>query len=329
MTDQLNLVVEIGPKDDVVRLAGPLVDGWSDDAKVIWRDPQKADDGRLHDELIRLTEHLKEGRRDALNVYLSGARSYWESPNRWHELNRLKLARALQPWRDQVFSALCGQQLSDQELAGLADLAPSIEVKAEEQSMIPIDLLPIGDIWEVGEGSYSSLLKGLLLLPAYLAPIRHIPWDDVAAAQRVLKAGDGASPHSLLLRSEDTKRWKDIEASLASSGSLVATGPSGGLAERPDRLASCLAIPEPVQTKNGHAVTPSRIFLYAHGVPGPAFSNSLSIHFQFKTSHFTPARNWDLESYRGLCESELEKVEANRRVEGVSEAFEGSPVIGE
>jgi len=301
MTDRLNLIVEIDPKDDIVRLAGPLVDGWSDDAKAIWHDPQKADNRRLHGELIRLTKNLLEGRSDALNIYLYGARSYWESHNPRYLVNRQKLADALQPWREKVFNALCSQKLSDQQLAELADLAPSIEVKAEEQSMIPLDLLPIGAIGTAGSDS-SSLLAGALLLPAYLAPVRHIPWDDVTAAQQVLQAGNSqtaaASRHSLLLRSEDTSRWKDIQASLASSGSLVATGPIRDLAERPGRLASFLVMPEPVQTVNGNAVTPLMIYLYAHGVPGPAFSDSLLIHFKFKTGHFpAPPRSWDLESY--------------------------------
>jgi hypothetical protein len=307
--DQLNFAVEIRPDDATraARLTGPAVDDWPESARVIWRVPYDADRARLQSELILLAKNILEKRADVLHRYVFGARIYWHTSQSIYKLNRQKLADALESWRATVYEALLSPNSTFDTLAELAECAPSIEIKAEEEDMLPLALLPVGVAGAGMERGLTGLVKDALTLPAFLGPVRYVPWGDDSgqpvpfSSETVLSSG--ASRHSLLLRSEDTKLWSVIEASLARSkkGSLVTTAPRLGMADTPGLLASSLVMPEPIQGIDGYAATPSEIYVYAHGVPGEAFSNSLTVHFEFSSGRgFLGSKkraSWDLERY--------------------------------
>lgn len=301
--ERLNVAVQIDPGDSTraVRLSGPAVAGWSSDATIIWRVPYDADHARLQRELALLARHIKEDRGDALRRYLLGAERYWKTNNAIHVSNRQKLADALQPWRASVYSALLASKLTDQELVELAESAPSIEIKAEREDTLPLALLPVGAVGATRSGGLLGLIEDAVQLPAFLATVKYISWDS--DSKHHLDADIARSRNSLLLRSEDTELWGDIEACLARPGGsfLAATAPKLGIADKPSRLASYLVMPEPIEGVNGSATTPSEICVYAHGLPGEAFSNSLRIHFKFsvgRTWYGRPKKSqFDVESH--------------------------------
>ena len=191
--DRLNFAVEIKPDDPsrTARLTGPAVADWSENAKVIWRVPYGADHTRLQEELILLAQNIKEGKTDALKRYTVGAQRYWRTSEPIYKFNRQKLADAIEPWRATVFAALLSPDSTDRTLAELAESAPSVEIKAEKEDMLPLGLLPVGAAPAAMATGTAGLIGDALKLPAFLGPVRYVPWGGSSAQIEAFNAQNG------------------------------------------------------------------------------------------------------------------------------------------
>lgn len=284
-TDVARFAIEVDPGDPKNRVycTGPLVETLPKEKRELWRVRPGAELPRLQEQLVHFAADVRvRGPETALAYYVENAYGLWEDNYARYEPNRQCVYDHFEPWRQEVYSAIKGNYSlveSFSILAALANKAPVLEIKADGDP-VPLSILPM-----VQPMSYNrSLISDALTLPSFLFPICRVPWG-VGAGDWLpgVEAVDQVEQPTLLLRSEDTHCWRQVEEILDHADASICgttTAPTPGIADSSDKLASCLVLPEPVQVRNGYA-TPEKIYVYAHGIPGPGLSDSLKIPFRY------------------------------------------------
>jgi hypothetical protein len=140
-----------------------------------------------------------------------------------------------------------------------------------------------------------EVLSDAMLLPAFSFVIRYMPYDAApkqgisSHATSLPLAADQYPLRVAYFRSKDADLWRDMQKYFSSdkNSGLIPAMPDKNLFTDPREIACFLLEPWPVDAGALGTVTPSDIYIHAHGRLGQELNTRLQIIFKYRTGKRT------------------------------------------
>lgn len=295
------LTIEVNPSGSFcdVQVSGAAVEGWSDADRVVGRVPRawgelgQLAQGTLRQFVATTRRSLSpdwERTGEALDLLLEDGQIYWEGicgrlGDRF--LERLQEALSIDP---------IPPEATEFDYGKYARAAPLIEVKCPRDTILPIEMLPLGLNGNVTPPrTREEVFQNALFLGGFSCRIRYVlydmnPDDKHSANNGLLQSRDWASRHFVAyLRSRAAPFWDDMESFFTSnhlSEGFRGPYPRDDIVNSPEDLALYMLAPQLLESSiaplDGASEGDPILYVHAHGRQGLALGDSFFFEFEYR-----------------------------------------------